>query len=503
MATGTYYLDPFVQYFDNSGNVLSGGFLYFYAAGTSTPLDTFTDVNLTPGQENTNPIELDSAGRASTAIFLSAASYKVVLKTSALATIATRDNLQAVPTLALDLDVDGTAGEALTANDAVYLSSGAGGETAGRWYKTDADSADKSVNPVGVGFVLVDAASGGSVTVRKGGALSGFAGLTAGSTYYIGSTAGAITATAPTLSRRVGVASSTTVLLLDIEPVPLAIYSGTADGRLTLETGVAVSTSDQTAKTTLYYTPHQGNRIALYTGSTWQTLTFAEISIAVPATTSTLYDVFVYNNAGTLALELLAWTNDTTRATALTLQDGVYVKTGATTRRYVGSMRTTGVSGQTEDSLAKRYVWNHRNRVKKLLRVTETTDTWTYTTASWRQANNAATNQVDVVVGIAGVAVDLAVHAAVANTTGAGVAQRVGIGEDSASAPASGVIFAPVNVNSSSVTLIPIGAYLQKYPAVGRHYYTWIEYGATGAAWYGDGGDPTQQNQGIVGSYEG
>ena len=33
------------------------------------------------------------------------------------------------------------------------------------------------------------------------------------------------------------------------------------------------------------------------------------------------YDVFGYISGGALALELLAWTNDTTRATAVTLQD--------------------------------------------------------------------------------------------------------------------------------------------------------------------------------------
>src|SRR5690348_9522061 len=85
-----------------------------------------------------------------------------------------------------------------------------------------------------------------------------------------------------------------------------------SQGRLTLTTGVPVTTSNVTAATTIYFTPFRGNQIDLYTGGTWQRFTFSELSIAVPASTNTDYDVWVYNNSGTPALELLAWTNQTT-----------------------------------------------------------------------------------------------------------------------------------------------------------------------------------------------
>ena len=61
-ATGL--LLPIQQFFDNDGNPLAGGFLYTYAAGTSTPQPTYLNSDLAPGSANTNPIELDSAGRA-------------------------------------------------------------------------------------------------------------------------------------------------------------------------------------------------------------------------------------------------------------------------------------------------------------------------------------------------------------------------------------------------------------------------------------------------------
>jgi hypothetical protein len=57
----------------------------------------------------------------------------------------------------------------------------------------------------------------------------------------------------------------------------------------------------------------------------------------------------------------VAWTNDTTRATDLALQDGVLVKSGDATRRYMGTFYTTSTT-QTESSYAKRLVWNMYNR---------------------------------------------------------------------------------------------------------------------------------------------
>lgn len=82
------------QFFDNNGNPLSGGKLYTYAAGTTTPLATYTDVGLTVA--NTNPVILDSAGRTPSGLYLSAASYKYVLTTSANVTLWTQDNVTSV-----------------------------------------------------------------------------------------------------------------------------------------------------------------------------------------------------------------------------------------------------------------------------------------------------------------------------------------------------------------------------------------------------------------------
>jgi hypothetical protein len=49
------------QQFDELGEPLNGGFLYFFAAGTSTPQSAYQDTSLTIPYPN--PIELDAAGR--------------------------------------------------------------------------------------------------------------------------------------------------------------------------------------------------------------------------------------------------------------------------------------------------------------------------------------------------------------------------------------------------------------------------------------------------------
>jgi hypothetical protein len=90
-------------------------------------------------------------------------------------------------------------------------------------------------------------------------------------------------------------------------------------GRLTTESGVPVSTSDRTAQGTLYFTPYNGGLVSLHDGTRWKLYAFTERSLALSGLTSALpYDVFLFDNSGTLTLEFTAWTNGTTRATALT-----------------------------------------------------------------------------------------------------------------------------------------------------------------------------------------
>jgi hypothetical protein len=248
-------------------------------------------------------------------------------------------------------------------------------------------------------------------------------------------------------------------------------------GRLTLTSGTPVTTSDVTGATTLYFTPYLGSRVAIYSGTTWQLFTFSELNISLSGlTANTNYDVFLYNNSGTLTLELVAWTNDTTRATALQTQDGVWVKSGTTSHRYLGTIRTTGTTGQSEDSSLKRYVWNYFNRVPRRLNRIESTSSWTYGSTTWRQANGSTSNQVDVVVGIAEVLVNLWLLEWARSSTGDYCA--VAIGEDSTSTPSSNALIAStVAVSVGGTQDSTTQSSLSVYPTLGYHFYAWLEKG--------------------------
>ena len=114
-----------------------------------------------------------------------------------------------------------------------------------------------------------------------------------------------------------------------------------------------------------------------------------------------MYDVFTFTADGvTVQLEALAWTNDTTRATALVRQNGVWVKTGALDRRFVGCYRTTTVSGQCEDSENKRFLWNTDNRVLRAVKLVVGAGSWTYSSGAKRQWNAAAGNMIQFINGL-------------------------------------------------------------------------------------------------------
>ena len=85
------------QFFTNTGAVLTGGKLYTYAAGTTTPAATYTSA--AGATFNTNPIVLDAAGRVpgSGEIWLGeGVQYKFVLKDSNDVLIGTYDNVTGI-----------------------------------------------------------------------------------------------------------------------------------------------------------------------------------------------------------------------------------------------------------------------------------------------------------------------------------------------------------------------------------------------------------------------
>ena len=210
---GTLTPTPYQTVLDADGVAVSGALIYTYTGGTTTAASTYTTADLSVA--NANPIVADSGGRY-VAYLTAGANMKFVFKTAAGATIRTQDNILSVPGSAVNLDIQGTVGVAVTAGQVCYLSSGAEATplTAGLWYLTDADFAVSSTTCQSVGVAVSAIAINTAGTIRLAGVVSSASAVVTGSTYFVSATAGAITTVAPVFSRTVGVATTTSTLLL-------------------------------------------------------------------------------------------------------------------------------------------------------------------------------------------------------------------------------------------------------------------------------------------------
>lgn len=209
---------------------------------------------------------------------------------------------------------------------------------------------------------------------------------------------------------------------------PFAVFS-VPQGRLTLTTNTPVLTATVSASATVRYTPADGNKIPIWNGVTFEMITFTElVNTLSDATTNPaagaaakVYDLFVGRIAGALTLVRdVAWTNDTTPVgssttprAGLTNVQGILVNENAITNgfaagygTFVGTIRTDaggatvslifGASG----TAAFLGVWNMYNRTEAVCRIHDATASWTYSSATVRQMNGSAINQVSFIRGL-------------------------------------------------------------------------------------------------------
>lgn len=354
------FFSPDQQFCDSAGLPYAGGFLYFYATGTSTPLATYNDPDLAVPHANTNPIVLDSAGRAGS-VFLQNLPYKVQL-----------------------YDVNNVQ---IWTEDPVWSSD----------YSAFAQFQPFAGNPNG--FV--------AGTAGTQGALPGSSSVWdyTNNILYVATTTGNAATTVWT-----AVNSPTTNT---VTPAP--------GGYLTLASDPSnpILTTDSIGATSVFYTPYVSNTVPIYNGTTFSSTVFTQLTLTLTASQAadTVYDVFVFNNSGVPMLVTgPAWTTSTAGSgargtgagtTQIQRLNGLWVnqvqisgKNSSTTysinanlATYLGTIYVDHTAGQVTchrnpGRNRKFGVWNAYNRIPIVLDVTDPGVNWTYGTNTYRAADN-------------------------------------------------------------------------------------------------------------------
>lgn len=278
-------------------------------------------------------------------------------------------------------------------------------------------------------------------------------------------------------------------------------------GRVTLTSATPVTTANVSAATNIYYTPYAGDLVPIYSGS-WTETTCSELTLALDSNAGHTgyhqsgknFDLWIVNDSGTLRMGTgSAWTNDITVADARTRVNGILLNSASITFRYgsgandyatvaaqratlVGTVRMTA-NGQTEDSETKRFISNLYCRLRRKLKIAFSSS-HAYTTNSWRQWNNSATNQVEILNCVSEDAVEAWGLSGI-STTSASSAPDFGIGLDATTTQAADALnseWYPKNTNDSVVW---VTARYCGYPGQGYHYITAIEKGDTGGTFWG------------------
>lgn len=304
-------------------------------------------------------------------------------------------------------------------------------------------------------------------------------------------------------------------------------------GRLSLTTATPVLAADVTSAGTIFYVPYRGLFVPLYDGSvTRMTSIGSERSLVLDSNAGHAgyhqsgknFDLYIYNDGGTIRLVTgAAWTNDTTRAESLAYQNGWLTNSGTITGRfgtgagdtvsitagkglYVGSFRASadGITQWVAQPAAaagggncQLLLWNAYNRVPVSAISRDSTNSWNYTTLTWRAANNNNANRISALVGLNEEPVTAAYHAA--HSVGNGAAARygfAGVGLDSTSAISGATAQgSPAQGNDIEFLVARYSGFL----GLGYHFIQALEQ-ATAVdthTFYGDNNAPTSTQTGL------
>ena len=511
-------------FFKTDGTICSGCSVFMYVPSTTTFKTTWQDAAQTT--PNANPVITDSAGMA---IIYGSGEYRQLVKDALNNTVW--DQLTSDVTAEGVIPFLGTSGgssNAQTVTNGAFTSSN-GQAMAFRAGFTNSGAATLSVS------------GGAAIPIRKDTA-AGPVGLVGNEivtgnivVVYYDTSLGVFHLTNNAGVAQLGDANTfAAVQTFSVAPVLSNGVSSTVGplvapcGRLTLTSATPVLSADVTAQTTVFYTPYLCNLISLYDGSKWNTISFSEVSQTLADSTKSpaagginqVYDMFGWLDGSTFRVTRgPAWTTPTSaRGTgagtteleyvAGVLVNKVSITNGPSAQRgiYLGSIATDGNGGNGQLNMMfapaaaaggtnnRLDVWNMYNRVNVSSLVRDSTNSWNYTTLTWRSMNNSASNRVTMVAGLNEEAVAASVDLSLSSS--ANVSGYAGIGVDSTTA-ISGI---PGVHRQSGSAPSQVESYYMGLVGLGRHFIQALEASeATGTTtWYGDNNNPNFEQAGLL-----
>ena len=292
--------------------------------------------------------------------------------------------------------------------------------------------------------------------------------------------------------------------------------------RLSCQSGVAVTSTDSAAASTIYCVRTGYSSIPIYNGSAWVNRALSsDPSLILDATghaANKEHHVFAYYD-GTVKLGSgPAWSTSTSPGTGAGTSEIEYFE-GRAVNKYsislrnnsanvtiaarealcLGGFATTGTAGTTEDSRAKRLLSNEYNATIRAMQVTESTDSWSGDAGNaWRQTRGSTANQLEFFSHNGSYPVTATARHIAINSTSTGRSFGCAIGLDGTT-PALGSLKEVVIVDNTKA--YTAAAAYSDCPGRGRHSLKWLE--LTGSSdtrtFYGDNGDQTRIQTGILG----
>lgn len=237
-----------------------------------------------------------------------------------------------------------------------------------------------------------------------------------------------------------------------------------------------ISTVDSPTQITVSHTP---------------TATNAGVTLTFKFPADTTYDVFLVYDSGlaTVVPFYRKW-QMTSLASAKTQVDGVWLSDADTDARWIGAIRVP-TNQLFQKNILQCFVSHLDHPFPHPLSVTDTTNSWSYTTVAYRQARATTSNKVDFITCDWHFAFSFTLVAYNSTTSATGF---YGIGHNDTTAPHANCRGKQGGSNS---TILPGIVTLDGTSSAGINGIYWLEKGGTGVLFYGD--NNTDMSSGLSG----